>query len=133
MVAADVALAVKRGGRALVDEDVREHGPGEPAGDGRTGIAVGRHAVGLQRVEVPARALATAESWDWYPGSVEFTAVRSAPIDPPGCSATPDEVATPRFAVAAEPVDARVWATLPDTNCTPPELMVSAPSGPWRC
>ena len=31
--------------------------------------------------------------------------------------------------MAAEPVETRVSATLPDTSCTPPELMVSAPSG----
>ena len=31
--------------------------------------------------------------------------------------------------MAAEPVDISVWATSPDTNCTPPELMVSAPLG----
>ncbi len=33
----------------------------------------------------------------------------------------PDDVATPRLPVAAEPVDVSVWATLPDTSCTPPE------------
>ena len=57
MLAADVALARVRGGRTLVDEDVREHGPGEAARDGRTGIAVGRHAVRLQRVEVPGQSV----------------------------------------------------------------------------